>query len=219
MNIQWGWNLHSCHNCHRPSFCRLLLSRFNGTIKQKVGGRSRKLFWTASILGACWPGKTSGKCHQLAISGIWECSLTATIAQYAGQIKRMHHVCSEIGCESDLVRFNSVTTRDFSPLNLHPCVKNVSRSLETTLSPVCDCDCSDHCRWSRFLPFPLLRWSHSCLFIPTQVYWLCSEPLFYPGLGVFSAVVARNSLQPSLTAVGVRTLESVLLCEFFFFSD
>lgn len=103
MNIQWGWNLHSCHNCHRPSFCRLLLSRFNGTIKQKVGGRSRKLFWTASILGACWPGKTSGKCHQLAISGIWECSLTATIAQYAGQIKRMHHVCSEIGCESDLV--------------------------------------------------------------------------------------------------------------------
>lgn len=54
MKIHWWWNL---HNCHRHSCCGRFCSRFNATIKQEVRGRSRKLLWVASILGACWPGK------------------------------------------------------------------------------------------------------------------------------------------------------------------
>lgn len=89
--IHWWWNL---HNCHRHSCCGLFCSRYNGTIKQvRSRRRSRKLLWTASILGACWPGKlwenVSGWLFQAFENVSWQ-------QQSHSTIQKCVTCCSEI---------------------------------------------------------------------------------------------------------------------------
>lgn len=100
MRIQWGQNL---HNRHKSSCYGLFFRRFNGTLMQKVRGRSHKLLWTASILGACLPGKLG---EMSATDYFRRLRMFPDSDNFTGHWTnpRMCHVCSEVGCKSNLVR-------------------------------------------------------------------------------------------------------------------
>lgn len=201
MKIQWGRNLHIYH---KSSGCGLFFSWFIGTKRQEVTGRSCKLLWTASILGAHQPGKLQENVSSWLFQAF----------ENVPRQKRSHRTLDDsksVSCalknpaDSVVLCVVLLFKWGITVFQISICASKMFQGylkpsrlqlVTARITVVVDGNVS--------LPFDV--WAHSRPFIPTQMYWLSSESLLHPRLGLFSAVMARNSLQPSLAAVSTRTV-------------